>query len=283
MSVAVQTSFGGGFNYSTAVAEAELRRDGAMLRLSLHGGARWSQMAARGSVNGLGMTFDAGVSLTVTRALLMTATDLLLTVDPAPTLDVLVTSTLTLRVLNLCESSALDGSNLPPCTSGDDVTRALSASIDVLSGGSPPSRPGVPWLRHMGSYETVMLLWDAPVSVGSTPIRSYSWVEFVAGQPVITGDDIPLNPYASSGGGANAANGSQLATEFSGYRRGYGILTGALAALNDAGYATPACYSVSFPACSLSRPACSLSRPACSLYEPSRACRPNSSICVQVL
>ena len=88
-----------------------------------------------------------------------------------------------------------------------------------------------------GSYDEVMLLWTAPALPGSSPIASYTWVEFVGGRPVLTGDVVQLvasgeGSYGYGGNGSEAV----LATKLFGFRKGYGILQGAIAALNAGGY-----------------------------------------------
>ena len=65
---------------------------------------------------------------------------------------------------------------------------------------------------------------------GSGPISGYVWVEVVGGTPVLSGDAIDL---ARSD---DASNGTEVASELSGFRKGYGILPGALAAVNVAGF-----------------------------------------------
>ena len=84
-----------------------------------------------------------------------------------------------------------------------------------------------------------MLLWSPPDLPGSSRITGYTWVEFIAGRAVLTGDNIPLT--FSDDGAGGGVNASEVAAELSGYSKGYGIIPGALAA----------CFGLFFPGCIL--------------------------------
>ena len=163
-------------NGTAAISEDELHSREVALRLTLRGGPRWSGEVARGQLGGLRMSLDAGVSLRLLRVALASPTSLLLYIERHPTLDVDVDMPLTLRVVHTCEGSALSGDALPPCHAGDvaaaPAASTLTAVLLVRSCGTPPGRPGAPWLRHMSSYEQVQLLWEAAEAPTTAPVRS---------------------------------------------------------------------------------------------------------------
>ena len=141
------------------------------------------------------MALDPGVSLRLLRVTNLAPSELLLYLQRHPTLDVPTDSLLTLRIVHTCTNSPLSGNNLPPCTAAAADSAAardasLSAQLTVTSGGTPPARPGIPWLRHLSSYERVLLLWAPPATHGSSPVRGYVWVEFIGGRPVLSGDEV---------------------------------------------------------------------------------------------
>ena len=171
----------------------------------------------------------------------------LLYIERHRTFDIDADTPLTLRIVHTCDGSALGGMRLPPCAPsaggasggtsagvGNDpwAAHALSASLMVLSGGTPPARPGAPWLRHLNGYDKVLLLWAPPAHSGSAGIERYTWVEFISGRPVLTGDAIALLPSADAPSSPTDGTPTFLSAELSGYRKGYGILPGALAAVS---------------------------------------------------
>ena len=255
MSVTTQAYAGGAFN-ATSIPEGTLRQQDVTLRLTLHDGARWSAAARGGALTGLRMSLSgAGVNLRLVRVAANGPTELMLYLEREKTLDVIRDTPLTLSIVHYCTSSVFIGTKLPACVDREAVTAAaasaasLTATLTVQSGGAPPTKPGAPWLRHLSSYSKLMLLWSPPDLPGSSRITGYTWVEFIAGRAVLTGDNIPLT--FSDDGAGGGVNASEVAAELSGYSKGYGIIPGALAAVNDAGFSE---YSASWEAATMGRP-----------------------------
>jgi hypothetical protein len=246
----------------TVVLEDAFRVRNVVLRLELHDGATWAANTDARLVNRLRMSLAAGASLRLLNVAVTAPTALLLYIERHATLDVSQDVPLTFHLVHTCVGSALVGTRLPPChAAADDLApinlarvdaaSVLDASLLVLAGGAPPSRPGTPWMRHMHSYEQLQLIWTAPAAPGSSSVRAYTWVEYIAGRPVLTGDEIALESAGIALGGANGTLGTLRATRLSGFRRGYGILPGAIAALNAGGYSE---FSGAWPSAVMGRP-----------------------------
>ena len=138
MSVSTRDAADTGLFTAHSISEEDLRLHDAPLRLSLHGGARWSEAVVRGQLNGLRMSLDAGVSLRLKRIALLGPTELLLYLERHATLDVSADTPLTLSVVHACQGSALEGAALPACHDGD-IDSAAGAS--VLSASHHAYRP----------------------------------------------------------------------------------------------------------------------------------------------
>ena len=243
----------------TVILEDAFRARNVVLRLELHDGATWAANTDARLVNRLRMSLTAGASLRLLNVAVTAPTTLLLYIERHATLDVSQDVPLAFHLVHTCVGSALVGTRLPPCHAAAndlapinlalvDAASVLDASLLVLAGGAPPSRPGTPWMRHMHSYEQLQLIWTESASPVSSSVRAYTWVEYIAGRPVLTGDEIALE---SAGIGLSGANGTLRATRLSGFRRGYGILPGAIAAVNAGGYSE---FSGAWPSAVMGRP-----------------------------
>ena len=243
----------------TVILEDAIRARNVVLRLELHDGATWAANTDARLVNRLRMSLAAGASLRLLNVAVTAPTTLLLYIERHATLDVSQDVPLAFPLVHTCVGSALVGTRLPPChAAADDLApvnlayvdaaSVLDASLLVLAGGAPPSRPGTPWMRHMHSYEQLQLIWTESAAPVSSSVRAYTWVEYIAGRPVLTGDEIALE---SAGIGLSGANGTLRATRLSGFRRGYGILPGAIAAVNAGGYSE---FSGAWPSAVMGRP-----------------------------
>ena len=220
---------------ASSINEAQLRNTETTLRLSLHGAVQWSSSARAGDLTGMRLSLQPAASLKLLRVAAPAPQELLLTLERHPVFDVPRDTPLTLHVTHTCQASMLLTAELVcaaavlPAGSGDEAAAAstLTAAITVLSGGAPPGRPGRPYLQHVNSYGSLMVVWSPPEEEGDSPVSGYAWVEYVAGVPVLTGDAVPTSW---------AADNASLHAVMGGFRRGYGILPGALAAVNRGGY-----------------------------------------------
>ena len=71
-----------------------------------------------------------------------------------------------------------------------------------------------------------MLAW-APPAAGDSAVGGYAWVEYVGGTPVLSGDAIDA---------ARMWDNASLYARIGGFRKGYGILPGAIVAYNRGGF-----------------------------------------------
>ena len=85
-----------------------------------------------------------------------------------------------------------------------------------------------------------MLVWAPPAAAGDSAVGGYAWVEYVGGTPVLSGDAIDA---------ARMWDNASLYARIGGFRKGYGILPGAIVAYNRGGFSP-----VSEPGAARSRP-----------------------------
>ena len=211
--------------------EHALRTEEVSLRLALAGGARWSASARRGELGGLRLSIEPAVSLRVLRVTSASDNDLVLTMAAHPTYDTPADTELTLSAAHLCGGAGAIAAAPVPCHDGAaDAAPAnslLRASLAVRSDGAPPARPGRPFLTHAFSYEALMLVWAPPAAAGDSAVGGYAWVEYVGGTPVLSGDAIDA---------ARMWDNASLYARIGGFRKGYGILPGAIVAYNRGGF-----------------------------------------------
>ena len=72
-----------------------------------------------------------------------------------------------------------------------------------------------------------MLVWAPPAAAGDSAVGGYAWVEYVGGTPVLSGDAIDA---------ARMWDNASLYARIGGFRKGYGILPGAIVAYNRGGF-----------------------------------------------
>ena len=72
-----------------------------------------------------------------------------------------------------------------------------------------------------------MLVWAPPAAAGDSAVGGYVWVEYVGGTPVLSGDAIDA---------ARMWDNASLYARIGGFRKGYGILPGAIVAYNRGGF-----------------------------------------------
>jgi hypothetical protein len=230
---------------AAALSEAQFRTGNVALRATLEG-VRWAPLGLGAMQRALQLSIDS-VPAKLAYVETVSDTELILTVQHNPTLDVQSDAQLTLRVINLCGASPVFAAEMscihsPENSDSSGTSSTLSASTPVRAGGAPPGRPGRPVLVSTGSYRMVRVLWSPPAATGDSLVSDYSWVEFDDGRPVLSGDLVPSEPQPDG----------TLATELDGYKKGYRILPGALAAINDGGFGP---VSEEWPAAAMGRPA----------------------------
>lgn len=236
---------------SEDVTEHLLRTEDVVLELELHGGLSWEPDVGEtlSPPQGVLLSIDPPASLGIRRISRLSATAILLTLMKHSIFDTAVDTELRVSLINICAetqtSAAALVSEAMPCHSevhGAPDAATLSASLPVLSGGSPAARPGAPRLVGASSYSEVLIVWLPPESSGDSEVSGYAWVEYVAGQPLITGDLVSARQSSDS---------TSLVAEMSGFQKGFGILPGALAAVNRGGFSD---FSASWPSAEMGRP-----------------------------
>ena len=205
------------------VTEVDVRAGAVELALILQGAATWNFVD---SVRGCSLV--AGTStLVVSHAQQLHPHELRLRLAPMPTFDPRTDTPLSITVSHLCGSSLLRLDQATPCVaSADSGPPLLTTHLTVLSGGSPPGRPGAPRIVPLNSYNAVGVQWETP-RAGAKP-DGYVWVE--PGQP-------PW-PIELSGNTSHGADDRLLAV-LHGFGRGTTLLPGSVAGVSAGGYSQP--------------------------------------------
>jgi len=213
------------------ITEVDVRAGAVQLALVLHGEATWNFVD---TIRGCSVVAGTGSTLVVSHAQQLHPQELRLILAPMPTFDPHTDTSLSIAVSHLCGSSLLSMEQVAPCVSmpgSEDAASTaaglpLTARLAVLSGGSPPGRPGAPRIVPLDSYNAVGVQWEAP-RAGPAP-GGYVWIE----------PGHPHWPVVLSGNSSGGSDDRPLAV-LHGFGRGATLLPGSVAGVGAGGYSQP--------------------------------------------